>query len=102
MQAAEKLSITMTSEMLRDIRASVESGEFASTSEAMRDAVRLWQRERQERAERLASIRARIKESIDDPRPPLTPEQVDANLKALMQKTLQNHEIVKSQKRAAS
>ena len=91
MQNAEKISITMTPEMLSDIRASVESGEFASTSEAMRDAVRIWQRERLERAERLESIRARIRQSINDPRPSLTTEEVDARIKALFQKTLKSH-----------
>ena len=54
---AEKISVTMTSDMLRAIRESVESGEYASTSEAMRDAVREWQRQRLEDAERLAAIR---------------------------------------------
>jgi len=40
MQNAEKVSIIMTPEMMRVIRASVEAGEYASTSEALRDAVR--------------------------------------------------------------
>jgi antitoxin ParD1/3/4 len=88
MQVAEKLSITMTAEMLREIRASVASGEFASTSEAMRDAVRLWQRERQERAERLESIRARIRQSVDDPRPPLTMQQLKDRMDKQHQDTL--------------
>jgi antitoxin ParD1/3/4 len=69
MTAAEKISVTMTSEMIRVIRKSVESGEFASTSEVLRDALRAWQRERREHAERLAAIRARIRRSLDDPRP---------------------------------
>ena len=85
--SAEKISITMTSDMLRIIRESVESGEYASTSEAMRDAVRVWQRQRLEDAERLAAIRARIRRSIDDQRPSLTEEQVDAHFKALFAKT---------------
>jgi antitoxin ParD1/3/4 len=76
MQTAEKLSITMTPEMLREIRASVASGEFSSTSEALRDAVRLWQRDRQERAERLESIRKRVRASLDDPRLSLTAQEV--------------------------
>jgi antitoxin ParD1/3/4 len=38
MQAAEKISITMTSEQLRAVRESVASGEYASTTEALRDA----------------------------------------------------------------
>jgi antitoxin ParD1/3/4 len=84
MQSAEKISITMTPEMLRAVRDSVESGEYASTSEAMRDAVRLWQRERVERAERLSAIRARVTRSLEDARPDLTADEVDAELEALM------------------
>jgi antitoxin ParD1/3/4 len=82
-QSAEKISVTMTPDMLRVIRESVESGEYASTSEALRDAVRVWQRRRLEDAERLAAIRARIRRSLDDPRPDLTEEEVDARLEAL-------------------
>ena len=69
--------------MLRAIRESVESGEYGSTSEAVRDAVRLWQRERREYEERLAAIRARIRRSLDDPRPDLEESEVDARLNAL-------------------
>ncbi|TCR65415.1 ribbon-helix-helix protein, CopG family [Bosea sp. BK604] len=71
-EAAEKISITMTPDMIRELRASVESGEYASTSEALRDAVRLWRRERTEHAERLAAIRARIARSVSDERPSLS------------------------------
>ncbi|WP_347881346.1 ribbon-helix-helix domain-containing protein, partial [Xanthobacter aminoxidans] len=53
MPNAEKVSVTMTPDMMRALRESVESGEFATTSEAMRDAVRVWQRQRLEFAERL-------------------------------------------------
>lgn len=80
MQAAEKISITMTHDQLRAVRESVEAGEYATTSEVMRDAVRLWQRQRQEDAERLNVIRARIRRSLDDPRPDLTGDEVQANL----------------------
>jgi antitoxin ParD1/3/4 len=83
MEPAEKFSITMTPEMLRVIRESVAAGEYASTSEAVRDAVRVWQRQRQEDAERLTAIRARIRRSLDDPRPDMTLEEVDAHLATL-------------------
>lgn len=83
MQAAEKISITMTPDQLRAVRESVEAGEYASTSEVLRDAVRLWQRQRQEDAERLNVIRARIRRSLDDPRPDLTGEEVQQHLDAL-------------------
>lgn len=82
MQSAEKISITMTPDMLRAVRESVEAGEYASTSEAMRDAVRVWQRQRVEDAERLEAIRARVKRSIEDPRPDLTSDEVDAHMQA--------------------
>lgn len=82
-QPAEKISITLTPEMMRVIRESVAAGEFASTSEALRDAVRLWQRERAERAERLAAIKARIERSIANPEPRLTAEDMDLHLEQL-------------------
>jgi antitoxin ParD1/3/4 len=74
-QSAEKISVTITPEMLRVIRESVESGEYGSTSEALRDAVRVWQRERQEHAERLKAIRARLRRSLADPRPSIPLEE---------------------------
>lgn len=83
MQPAEKISITMTPDQLRAVRESVEAGEYASTSEVMRDAVRVWQRQRQEDAERLNVIRSRIRRSLDDPRPDLTGDEVQANLDAM-------------------
>jgi len=87
MAVAEKISITMTSEMMRTIRKSVESGEFGSTSEVLRDAMRAWQRERHEHAARIAAIRARIRRSLDDPRPDLDMDEVDQRLEALFSGT---------------
>ena len=84
MQSAEKISITMTPEMLRVIRESVEAGEYASTSEVIRDAMRVWQRQREEHAETIKSIKARIRRSLDDPRPSLTSEEVKAHMEEFM------------------
>lgn len=84
MQSAEKISITMTPEMLRLIRESVEAGEYASTSEVIRDAMRLWQRRREEHAETLKSIKASIRRSLDDPRPSLSEEEAYARMEAFM------------------
>ena len=92
MQAAEKISITMTPDQLRAVRESVEAGEYASTSEVLRDAVRLWQRQRQEDAERLNVIRARIRRSLDDPRPALSLDEVRAHIKALHAETVTAHQ----------
>lgn len=40
----EKLSITLPTEMVNVIKAEVEAGTFASTSEALREAMRVWMR----------------------------------------------------------
>jgi antitoxin ParD1/3/4 len=96
MAAAEKISITMTPEMMRAIRKSVESGEFASTSEVVRDALRAWQRERRERAERLAAIRARICRSLDDRRPAVPIDEVFDHIEKL------HTDGVKGRKRSSS
>lgn len=83
MQSAEKISITMTADQLRAVRESVTAGEYASTSEVLRDAVRLWLRQRREDAERLDLIRARLRRSLDDPRPSLSGEEVRDSLEGL-------------------
>jgi antitoxin ParD1/3/4 len=88
MQPAEKISITMTSDMLRAIRESVEAGEYASTSEALRDAVRTWQRQRLEDAERLAAIRARVRRSLEDPRPSLTSEETEGAMRRFFERAV--------------
>jgi antitoxin ParD1/3/4 len=80
MQNAEKVSVTITPDMLRALRESVESGEFATTSEAMRDAVRVWQRERLEYAERVQALRERVRRSLEDPQPSLTAEDAEVEI----------------------
>jgi antitoxin ParD1/3/4 len=71
MEPAEKLSVTVTPAQARLIREKVENGSFGSASEVIRAALRAFQREEEEHAERIASIKARIKASIEDPRPPV-------------------------------
>lgn len=50
----------------------------------MRDAVRVWQRQRLEDAERLNAMRARIRRSLDDPRPSLAEEEAEADMDRFM------------------
>ncbi|HKU97561.1 MAG TPA: type II toxin-antitoxin system ParD family antitoxin [Vineibacter sp.] len=78
MQPAEKISITLPPDMVRLIREKVESGAYASTSEVIREAMRIWQRQEEEHAERIAVIRARLRRSMKDPRPDLSSEEVRA------------------------
>ena len=81
MSAAEKISITVTPAMKKVLEERVASGQFASASELMREAFRTWQRQQDEHEERLASIRARIQKSIDDPRPSLSLDEARADFK---------------------
>ena len=88
MESAEKLSITLPAPLARLVREKVESGAYASNSEFIRTALRAWQERETERELQLASIRARIDESINDPRPPIPAEEVFARLRKLHEETL--------------
>ncbi len=60
---AEKISITLPSDMLGAIKEKVVSGAYASTSEVIRAAMRLWQRQEDEHQARIAIIRERLESS---------------------------------------
>jgi antitoxin ParD1/3/4 len=45
----ERMTIVFPEQMAAEIRATVKAGEYASTSEAVRDGVRLWRERRQMR-----------------------------------------------------
>jgi len=60
---AEKISITLPPDMLSLIKEKVKDGAYASTSEVIREAMRLWQKQEEEHHARLAVIRARLEHS---------------------------------------
>lgn len=53
MPNVQKISVAVTPEMAASMRAVVDTGEYASASEVMREALRDWHRRRVERAEAL-------------------------------------------------
>jgi len=60
MSKLERITVTMPAEMAAKLRAAVERGEYATTSEVVREALRDWSDE-QERADRgNAAIRAML------------------------------------------
>ena len=67
--------------MNRIIKQRVAAGDFASSSELIREALRVWQKREEEHQERLAAIRARIQTSIDDPRPAISVDEARADFK---------------------
>lgn len=65
MSKIEKLSISLPQEMVEMLRAQVESGEFGSTSEVIREALRLWRAREDRRAAELAALRGLWQEGLD-------------------------------------
>src|SRR5258706_16261838 len=57
MAKIERMTVVFPEPMAEQIRASVEAGEYASTSEAVRDAVRLWSGRRRLREQELELLR---------------------------------------------
>jgi antitoxin ParD1/3/4 len=82
----EKLSITLPTEMVTLIKTRVEAGDYASTSEVLREAMRVWMRQEEEHRERITAIRTRVKASLEDPRPSLSGDEVKEKLSAFFEK----------------
>ena len=57
MANVEKLSIALTPELASTVREAISSGQYASASELMREALREWQQRRIEREYAIAEIR---------------------------------------------
>jgi antitoxin ParD1/3/4 len=57
MPDVQKVSIALTGEQLGALRAAVETGEYATTSEIVREAIRDWQFKRELRLEDLKRLR---------------------------------------------
>ncbi len=57
MPEIQKVSIALTGEQLAALRAAVDTGEYATTSEVVREALREWQWKREMRGEDLSRLR---------------------------------------------
>jgi antitoxin ParD1/3/4 len=57
MPLVEKISIALPPEMVAQLRQAVETGEYASSSEVVRDALRDWTRKRQLQQNGIAELR---------------------------------------------
>ncbi len=65
MTAVKKLSIALTPELAADIRKAIAAGEYASTSEVVRDALRAWKQTRRDRAVAVGELRRLWREGVD-------------------------------------
>lgn len=57
MPEIQKISVAVTAEQLNALKAAVDTGEYATTSEVIREALRDWQRQRELRGEELKRLR---------------------------------------------
>jgi antitoxin ParD1/3/4 len=53
----ERLTVALPERMAKAIRKAVNAGEYASTSEVVRDALRFWEQRRELRSREIAALR---------------------------------------------
>ncbi len=66
---AERITITLPPDMLASIKKEVSSGSYGSTSELIREAMRMWQKREEEYKARLSLIRERLIHSKQSGKP---------------------------------
>lgn len=68
-EKAERITITLPPGMLTSIKQKVNSGSYGSTSELIREAMRLWQKKEEEDEARISLIRQRLEQSKKSGKP---------------------------------
>lgn len=66
MPTIERLTVTMPTEMAALIKAAVKEGDYASTSEVIREALRDWNVKRSLKLDELEALRADIDKGVAD------------------------------------
>jgi antitoxin ParD1/3/4 len=76
MPNVEKVSIALPPEMASLVREAVETGEYASSSEVVREALRDWSRKRTMRGNGLEELRRVWQQALEDNSPGVSPHDV--------------------------
>jgi antitoxin ParD1/3/4 len=76
MSTVEKLSIALPPEMAALVREAVEAGEYASSSEVIREALRDWKRKRLLQRQGVGELRALWQQALNDTRPGVAADEV--------------------------
>lgn len=76
MTTAEKISIALPPEMVHIVRAAVATGEYASSSEVIRDALRDWTYKRSLRMQGITELRGVWQEALADKTPGFSADEV--------------------------
>jgi antitoxin ParD1/3/4 len=66
MPTVEKISIALPPEMVAVVRRAVETGEYASSSEVVRDALRDWTQKRSMRQQGIDELRQVWRQAVED------------------------------------
>jgi antitoxin ParD1/3/4 len=66
MSEIERLTITLPSEMAATVKEAVDGGDYATTSEVIREALREWKMKRAVQMQELAALRADLQKGLDD------------------------------------
>ena len=80
MATAEKISIALPPEMVALLRQAVDTGEYASSSEVVRDALRDWTHKRRQREQGVAELRQVWQSALRDVSPGVNADEVIARL----------------------
>jgi len=76
MPSVEKVSIALPPQMLSIVRDAVETGEYASSSEVVREALRDWSHKRTLREKGLDELRSVWQQALQDNSPGVSPHDV--------------------------
>ena len=66
MSSIDRMTITMPSDLSSVVKGAVEAGDYASTSEVIREAVRDWKAKRILKVHELEALRADIQKGLED------------------------------------
>jgi antitoxin ParD1/3/4 len=66
MSSIERMTITMPADMAAVIKAAVDDGDYASTSEVVREAVREWKLRRVVQSQELAALKVDLEKGLAD------------------------------------
>jgi len=76
MATVEKISIALPPEMVAVVRQAVEAGEYASSSEVVRDALRDWTQKRNLRRQGIDELRQVWRQAMEDKTPGVPVDEV--------------------------
>jgi antitoxin ParD1/3/4 len=76
MPTVEKISIALPPEMVAQVKEAVETGEYASSSEVVRDALRDWTQKRSLRQQGIRELREVWREALENRSPGVPADEV--------------------------